>query len=386
MRKVLVFILVIICQSNLFPDSVTLSPHNLNKNEIKKRGKETSLPYTRGDVINIMQRVASWQLANPSYQDNGWHNGTLYAGIMELYKLTKDPKYLKILLEMGKRNKWQTGKRPGHADDQCIGQAYIELYLIKKDPSMLIPVQKSFDEMMTKTIRGRQQWWWCDALFMAPPALTRLAKATGKKKYLDYMDKMWWDTKGHLYDSEEHLFFRDRRFFTIREKNGKKVFWSRGNGWVIAGLCRVLEYMPLDYPQRKKYVSLFQDMAAKIASLQQEDGFWNSSLLDPDSFPEGELSGTGFFTFALAWGINSKLLSREKYIKVVDKGWKALSGAVADSGKLGWIQPVGDRPKESGKEDSAPYGTGAFLLAGCEIARLLPNVDANNKTQSAKPE
>lgn len=323
------------------------------------------------DIITIMRKAADWQLAHPVHKDTQWQNGALYAGLLETYRVTGDSRYLETLMAVGKRNRWSPGSRLRHADDQCIGQTYLELYLInKKNPEMISAIRKTFDTIMATPKKDREDWWWCDALFMAPPALARLATATGEQKYLDFMNTMWWDTTGHLYDPEDHLFFRDKRFFTKREKNGQKVFWSRGNGWVLAGLGRVLQYLPKDYPARERYVSLFQQMSAKIAALQQDDGFWRTSLLDPDSYPGGESSGTGFLTYALAWGVNHKLLSREKYLPVIQKGWNALVSAVEDSGKLGWVQPVGDQPQSVKREDSETYGTGAFLLAGSEMGRI----------------
>ena len=326
---------------------------------------------TRDEVVAIMKQVASWQLAHPRHKDTDWHNGPLFAGILELYKVTNDQTYLETLVRMGEKNQWCPGKRPRHADDHCIGQTYIELYLLKQELRMISAIRQTFDHIMATPKKGREDWWWCDALFMAPPTLVRLTAATGDQKYLDFMNAMWWDATDHLYDSEEHLYYRDKRFFSKREKNNKKVFWSRGNGWVLAGLCRVLQHMPKEYPHRERYVALFKQMTTRIASLQQKDGFWRASLLDPNSYPGGESSGTGFFTYAFAWGINQGLLPREKYLPVAEKGWIALCGAVEGNGKLGWVQQVGDQPQRLRREDSETYGTGAFLLAGCEMARLL---------------
>jgi len=88
-------------------------------------------------------------------------------------------------------------------------------------------------------------WWWCDALFMAPPVITLYAQHTGNEKYLDDMHTYYMETYNQLYDKEEHLFARDMRYLwdvnekDIKEPNGKKIFWSRGNGWVIGGLAMV---------------------------------------------------------------------------------------------------------------------------------------------------
>ena len=58
-------------------------------------------------------------------------------------------------------------------------------------------------------------------------------------------------------------------------------------------------------------------MAEKIKTLQPADGLWRTSLLSPESFDHGEVSGSGFFTFALAWGINNGFLNKASYTPVV---------------------------------------------------------------------
>src|ERR1041385_2072426 len=119
-----------------------------------------------------------------------------------------------------------------------------------------------------------REWAWCDALFMGPPAFAYLSTATANRKYLDFATKMWFKTTDYLFDKDENLYFRDSRFFTQKEKNGQKIFWSRGNGWVMAGLVRMLSNMPANYPSRVHFVDLYQKMAGKIAKLQSADGTW----------------------------------------------------------------------------------------------------------------
>src|ERR1700736_1735535 len=172
------------------------------------------------------------------------------------------------------------------------------------------PFAESLEFSNEKTAR---EWIWCDALFMLPPALALATRSTDDRRYADLMNRLWWKTTDYLYDKQEHLFYRDSRFFEQREPNGKKVFWSRGNGWVLAGLARVLQYLPRDYSGRQRFVALFEEMAERIVGLQGNDGYWRTSLLDPESQPMPETSGTGFITYALAWGANEGLLERTKF-------------------------------------------------------------------------
>ena len=112
-------------------------------------------------------------------------------------------------------------------------------------------------------------------------------------------------------------------------------------------------------------------MAARILALQQGDGLWRASLLDPESYPGGEVSGSGFYCYALAWGINNGLLDRQTYQPAVQKAWRALTQCVDNNGRVGWVQPIGADPRKNFNAESwEVYGTGAFLLAGSEVIKL----------------
>lgn len=297
--------------------------------------------------------------------------GALYTGFMAASETTGDPKYRLAMKDMGRKLDWKLGPRFNHADDVAVGQTYVELYLQEHWPLMIADVREQFMRAMRiESDSDHPVWWWCDALFMAPPAWARMYKATGDIGYLDHMNREWWITSDRLYDPLEHLYSRDASFLDKKEANGKKLFWSRGNGWVMAGLVRVLEYMPKDYPTRSKYVTQFQQMAEKVASLQGEDGLWRPGLLDEQAYPLPEVSGSAFFTYAIAWGINQKLLDRKKYEPVVQKAWRGLIGHIYEDGRLGCIQPIGAAPDSYKPTANYTYGVGAFLLAGSEVARL----------------
>ncbi|HEX7570740.1 MAG TPA: glycoside hydrolase family 88 protein, partial [Verrucomicrobiae bacterium] len=334
-------------------------------------------------VLAAMQRVADWQLANPARERaTGWVQGAGYAGMMALAGISGDPKYRDAMLAMGATNGWQPAPRMYHADDHCVGQTYAELYLLYRDPKMIAPLRERFDAILAKpssapgldfTLPNKiylEQWSWCDALFMAPPAWLRLYAATADERYLNFAVTNWWRTTDYLYDQDEHLFFRDSTFFKKQEANGKKVFWSRGNGWVMGGLVRVLQYLPMNHPDRPRFEKLFKDMSEKILTCQQSDGLWRASLLDPESYPLKETSGSGFYTYALAWGVNQGLLDRAKFEPAVRKAWTALVACVDADGKLTHVQPVGSDPRKFADDSTAPYGVGAFLLAGSEVYRM----------------
>jgi rhamnogalacturonyl hydrolase YesR len=331
-------------------------------------------------ILRVMTAAADWQLSHPStHPPYDWTQAAFYTGVMALARVTDDGKYLAAMRAMGEANQWRPGLRPGHADDYAVVATYARLYQRDRNPKMLEPARALFNFLAARKYDEPLLWGnaiesrelaWCDALFMGPPAMAALTAATGDRRYLDLANRLWWKTTDYLYDKEEHLYFRDSRFFEAREANGKKVFWSRGNGWVIAGLVRVLEDMPPDYQDRARYVALYREMAAKVASAQGADGYWRSALLDPAALPNPETSGTGFFVFALAWGVNRGVLDRAAFEPVARRGWEALVRAVKADGMLGWVQRIADKPGATSADTTEVYGVGAFLLAGSEMHRL----------------
>ncbi len=286
-------------------------------------------------------------------------------------RATGDPRYHDRVLQIANDNHWRLGPRLEHADDQHIGLTYLTFYSEDRNPDHLAPTKDNFDKLLARPDDPQKNlWWWCDALYMAPPVLAQLSVATGDHRYLDFMDREWSLTTKALYDPQEHLYFRDDRFLTQHEPNGQKIFWSRGNGWVLAGLALVLERMPQDDPQRAKYVAQYRDMAARIAALQPPDGLWRSGLLDPDAYRSPEISGSAFYTFAMAWGIHHGLLDKKTWMPVVAKAWRGMLAHIYQDGRLGSIQPIGAAPDKFKPSSSYVYGVGAFLMAGSELAQM----------------
>src|ERR1700740_2618421 len=230
--------------------------------------------FTPVDVVSVMERVADWQLAHPSaHPATDWTQGVGDAGMMALAGISGDPKYRDALLAMGEANDWRPGPRMYHADDLAIGQTYAGLYFLYRDPKMIAPLQSRLDAIRSappnvESMDFRQPydqvsqlWSWCDSLFMAPPVWMQLFAATGDERYLDFAVKNWWRTTDYLYSRTQHLYFRDSTYFDRREANGERIFWSRGNGWVMAGLVRMLQLLPANHPTRARFEGVFREMA-----------------------------------------------------------------------------------------------------------------------------
>ncbi|WP_236262928.1 glycoside hydrolase family 105 protein [Aggregatimonas sangjinii] len=342
------------------------------------------------EIEKAMIRAMEWQEDHPIFavSPTDWTNGAYQIGITRAYDATKNQIFLAALKNLGYRNNWNTHDRFYHADDVTVsyGYLYLELNDTRKNYVDLKPTTTFlnahlFEPNPWKEGTDKQKfkkilWWWCDALFMAPPVITLYAKHTGDMKYLDAMHDYYMETYNLLYDKEERLFARDMNYQwgvnekDLKEENGKKIFWSRGNGWVLGGLALILNDMPEDYKHRKFYVDLYKEMAKRIKELQPEDGLWRTSLLSPESFDHGEVSGSGFYTFALAWGVNNGLLDKAEYTPAITKAWSALMACQHENGMVGWVQNIGADPQPASVDSWQNFGTGAFLLAGSEVLRM----------------
>ncbi|ENZ82032.1 MULTISPECIES: glycoside hydrolase family 88 protein [Caulobacter] len=365
------------------------APHSVTGKTVST--KQEALP-SREAVLTVLNRANSAQMkamrAEPIPLTTGgavreissnWVSATYYVGAARLARVTQDKETLKFLTDAAEHYNYalrgaKSGKAMLNADEMAIGDLYEELYARRRQEGVIMPLRQRLDwalpHLTRQPIPEHLVWWWSDALFMAPPVLARMSALTGDAKYLKAMDTQWWRTFARLYDPDESLYYRDERFIERRDEQGRKLFWSRGNGWVMGGMARVLEAMPADYIQRPRYIAIFQAMAKRIAGLQRADGLWPSSLLQPDRFPEAETSGSAFFVYALAWGINHGVLDRATYLPTVVKGWKGLEAQVLPNGMLGAVQKTGDQPVATAPDDIGPYGAGAFLLAGLEVMNL----------------
>jgi len=339
--------------------------------------------------------AADWMNANPKKHSHlDWTYGAYYSGITALGLSDPALPYLDQIRELGRTNGWGHLPRTYHADDHCIGQSWLEIAAVDNHPVAAERLQLCFDYIMANPYCGsldftkknnQNRWSWCDALFMSPTVFVKMAGLTGDEKYLHFMDQEFKATTDLLYSQTDHLYYRDSRFFDQKTKNGKGVFWCRGNGWVFGGLAIMLRDLPADWPTRPFYEKTFREMAAALKQAQHSDGAWRPSLLDQEDPDLPEMSGTSFFTFGLLWGINNGILDEAEYLPCVRKAWSVICRNINAEGRLGWVQPIGDRPNAYTENDYEVYAVGAFLNAAVELkAYVVGQSSPGRKTISVK--
>jgi unsaturated rhamnogalacturonyl hydrolase len=314
---------------------------------------------------------------------NLWTRAVYYEGLMALYNVDKKKSYYDYAVQWGESHKWGLwgGTASNNADNQCCGQTYIDLYRIDRKPERIRDIQACMERI--KNNNKVDDWWWIDALQMAMPVLTRLGIETKDTGYFRKMYEMYAYTKykhgdNGLYNPADKLWWRDKDFDPpYKEPNGEDCYWSRGNGWVVAALARVLEELPTSDPHYQEYLTDYKDMLQALLPLQREDGFWNASLHDANNFGGKELTGTSLFVYGMAWGINHNMIDKKTYLPVITKAWSALlKDCVHTDGKLGYVQSTGKEPKDGQPvsfdkiPDFEDFSLGCFLLAGSEVYKL----------------
>lgn len=352
---------------------------------------------SRSTISKILNNSANWQIDNFNYVKTGssaylhdhgidsWTNAVFYLGLLEWAKTSNNKEYSQWLYEVGEKNQWNLANNFSgsssygiyHADELCMGQFYLNMYENYKKDSIYSSTQSRLNTIIenpplnSMNPNNKQKWTWCDALFMAPAVYAQMTDISNDQQYTNFMHKEFMSTFNYLYSKEDSLFYRDATYFNKKELNGERVFWGRGNGWVVSGIVQILKYLPEDSKYRPFYEDLFHQMMHKLLRLQGKDGFWHASLLNPENYPAPETSATAFILYAMTYGVNHNLLEKNTFAPAIKLSWSALSGIVAKNGKLGYVQPIGADPRKVTKDMTAVYGVGAFLMAGSEIYKII---------------
>lgn len=343
-------------------------------------------------VRDIITKVNDhWQSTHSPETNAFWDNAAYHTGNMEAFFLTGNPEWKEYSEKWAEYNDWKGAKGTdrskwkynyGETDDhvlfgdwQICFQTYADLYNLLPDDKRIRRAKEVMEyEMSTPQ---NDYWWWADGLYMVMPVMTKMYKITDNKKYLDKLYEYVQYSDSIMYDAEEGLYYRDAKYVYPKHKssNGKKDFWARGDGWVLAGLAKVLKDAPSDWSHRKFFEDKYKSMAEAVVACQQPGGYWSRSMYDEEHAPGPETSGTAFFTYGLLWGINNGYLDDPKYLEAARKGWDYLSKtALQKDGSVGYVQPIGEKAipgQVVDRNSTSNFGTGAFLLAASEYVRML---------------
>ena len=331
--------------------------------------------WTPDEIKDMIRKVnIYWQTNNPAEVRSFWDNAAYHTGNIEVYKLLQDQQMLDYSIRWAEHNQWRQDYVL-FGDWQICFQTYIDLYNLQPDEKKVARAKEVMGYEADSKVHD--YWWWADALYMVMPVMTKMYKLTGDTKYLRKLYENICYSDSIMLDHETGLYFRDGKYIYPKHKtdSGKKDFWARGDGWVLAGLAKVLQDMPETYVRQPFFVEKYVNLARGVKKVQQPQGHWTRSMIDPKQAPGYETSGTAFFCYGLLWGVNHGYLSKKEFGPTIEKAWNYLTSvALQKDGKIGYVQPIGERaiPGQTVDANSqANFGVGAFLLAACEYVRYI---------------
>ncbi len=381
--------------------------------------------WTKDKVKSIVINVNNaWQNTHPIHGRAFWDPAVYHTGNMEAYSLFNIKEWHDYSFAWAEQNKWMGAtetdrskwkyEKYGEGQDyvlfgdwQICFQTYLDLYFSAEGYDFSAPLRKEKNTLAAQKARkspvmslemnpedyyiqralevmgyeaeskATDYWWWADALYMVMPVMTKMYRLTGERKYLDKMYDNWQHSNSVMYDKETGLYFRDGKYVYPKHATnaGKKDFWARGDGWVMAAFAKVLKDLPKKEEHRKEYITYYRRLADAVVACQQAEGHWTRSMLDPGQAPGYETSGTALNCFSLFWGVNNGILKGKKYAVAAQRAWNYLAlVALQSDNSVGYVQPIGEKaiPGQVVNQKSVTdFGTGAFLLAACEYYRYL---------------
>ena len=216
---------------------------------------------------------------------------------------------------------------PNHVDNTVFGSVPLELYLLTKNLKYLTLGRRIADiqwalpegigatpEAMIFYEKGYtpQTRMWIDDMYMITAVQVQAYRATGDKKYIERAAK-------------EMVLYLD----SLQRPNGLffhaqdvPFFWSRGNGWMAAGMSELLSSLPETNQNRPRIMEGYKKMMASLLKYQAENGTWRQLIDEPESWYE--TSGTGMFAFAMITGVKNGWLDKTIYSVAARKAWLGL--------------------------------------------------------------
>jgi len=346
--------------------NVVVTAAGLPSNAVNFTVLPLSLP-TQAQVLAVTTEVNNyWIKNNPTPGNSDWTQATYFTGDLAAYDATGQANYLTFAQSWASGHGYNldSGNTTTYANYQAAGQVYIRLYQLNPNATDIAGITESVNGMVNSTVDN--EWTWIDAINMSMPDFADLGNMNNNTNYYTKMYALYSYTKYSLglYDTVTGLWWEN-------STNAKtSTYWSRGNGWVFAAHAKVLSVLPTSDPHYAEYLSTFTTMAQALAARQQSGGYWNSDLGGTD-YAGPESSGTSFFLYGLAWGINKNILDSNTYLPVVEQAWNFLANtAIQHSGLLGYVEPSGSGPGATSATTTEDFGVGAFLLAADQMAIL----------------
>lgn len=126
----------------------------------------------------------------------------------------------------------------------------------------------------------------------------------------------------YLQDPQDKLFYHC--YWTRRQHTypKRKIFWGRGNGWVIAGLPLAIDHFARDSEERQDAVRILRETSEALLPYQREDGFYETVFNRPGK-TYAESSATALIASGWMQGVADGYLD-ERFLEPGLKAFRAV--------------------------------------------------------------
>ena len=324
-----------------------------------------SYPFNWGEGVQMMGLMRAAHTAHD----------TRYADYVEKWARIQEAQDLATLLDIGPSV--PNPARRAYCGHWSPASAVLYLYRDRSRPEHLKLAQGVAEFIATGAERspegGLGHWQgshqlWVDTLYMACPLLSALGQMQHRPEYVQDAARQIVVYARHLQDPKTGLFYHMWDWQAGTRSDG---FWGRGDGWVLMSLAETMEVMSPHDPQYQEVAVIARNLAKGLESTQDADGLWHTVLDDPKSYPE--CSATAMFAYGMLKLVRLRVLPPEYTARAL-KAWDAINNRYV---RDGWVIGVsaGTDPKGADAYRTKPvgtetWGTGAYLLAASEVARI----------------
>ncbi len=335
----------------------------------------------------------------------GYTEGVLLDGMAAQWHATADGAEFKYIKESVDRYVTEDGIIKGYGadlhslDEVEMGRSVVLLYRVTQEGKYYKAAKFIHEQLALQPRTASGGYWhkkiypnqmWLDSAFMAEPFRAEYAATFHEQgdwddiaKQLLLMDVKMRDVKTglmlHGWDESMQMPWADKSTGLSPE------VWSRAMGWYAMALVDVLDWMPVDHPERKELISVLNKTAAAIVRYQDAGtGLW-WEVMDKGGKAGNftESSASCMFVYALAKGVRMGYLPKgdegnarrgwdgivKTFVKTEPDGMETLTGTIKGAGLGGTPYRSGTYEYYVGEKviSNDGKGIGAFLMAGSEM-------------------
>ncbi|MBP1676931.1 MAG: putative rhamnogalacturonyl hydrolase [Bacteroidetes bacterium] len=334
--------------------------------------------------------------------------GLVANAMLQVFNATNDSVYYKYVKTFAdffiqENGEILTYKKSDYNIDKLNGGLFLyDLFARTKDRKYLNALNILREQLYTHPRVSEGAFWhkkiyphqvWLDGLYMGSPFYIRYGVIFDVPEIFSDVTKQFIVADKHTLDPKTGLNYHgwdeSKTQKWANPVTGQSPnFWSRSMGWYMMALVDVLEYLPLDHPDRAKLLKILNRLSASLVKYQdKKTGMWYQvTNLPKRSGNYLESTGTAMFAYAFAKGVNNGFLPA-KYKKYAVSAFDGLvkNSTVQNADgtysitKACSVAGLGGTPYRDGSfeyyinepvRSDDPKVIGPFIMAALELVKM----------------